>query len=106
LLILAFLNIIGLAPTIGGVEKYLVLKQIIAQGNLIAGIIFILNTILMVVLLLKIIYPMFEIAIKDGSDREYEIAKDIEYDLSLILPILFTAIAMVAFIFSYKFLNF
>lgn len=106
LLIFALLNIIGLVPAIGSLEKYFALKHIIGGHNVVAGIILAINSVLLLVLSIKIIYPMFEIAVRNTDPKTYEIAKNIEYDLNLILPILLTGLTMVTLCFFSNLLSF
>lgn len=100
LLAFALLNIVGLVPAIGLVEKYLIIKQIIIRNHaLINGLIFLVNVALNIICIVKILYPMIEISSKNNNPKSYEVAKEIEYDLSLILPILLLFLTMVLLIY-------
>lgn len=98
-LILGLLNITGLAPTIGGMEKYLALKQILLDHNLIAFAVLLINTILLLVISIRIIYPMLEFPGQNQNPKHHEVAKDIESNLSLILPILIVGLIMALLLF-------
>lgn len=103
MLILTLLSIVGLLPGAGMLEKYWLLKSIIANRSWISGIILLINLLLLLVCIARIIYPMIEIFSKDNNSKNYEIskkiAKNIELDLGLILPIFLTVVLIVVILF-------
>lgn len=104
--IFALLNLSGLSPSIGALEKYWLLKTIVNAKSIANAVIMLLNLLLYLVCIAKVIYPMIEILAKNNSknpsvakENDIEIAKEIELDLSLILPmvILSSALFILAF---------
>jgi len=87
-LIFALLNLSGLIPSIGMVEKYWLFRELINDKSLVSGLVLLANIGLVFFCGLRMVYPMLEISSKNNSQQNYEIAKKIELDLSLILPTL------------------
>ncbi len=102
-LIFALLNLSGLAPSIGILEKFWLVKAVIADKSLTNGLIIMLNLALYLACVIKIVYPMIEISTQDKNPESYEIAKDIESNLSLILPIL--TIVAILFVLVFPFIT-
>ena len=90
LLIFTLLNFSGLVPAVGMIEKYWLFKEVITNRSFIGAGVVLLNILLCLVCSAKMIYPMLEISAKNSSEEKNgteEIAREIELDLSLILPI-------------------
>lgn len=85
LFIFALLNIVGFVPSIGLVEKYLLIKQIIKNHYLIFGIAVLLNIILNFVCIIKIIYPIIR-ASQIYSKSVIDESAKIEQNRFLIIP--------------------
>ena len=88
-LIFALLNLSGLIPAIGMAEKYWLFKDVINDKAVLNGLVVLINIGLCLVCSVRMIYPMLEISSKNNNPKNYQTAKDIEWDLSLILPTLF-----------------
>jgi len=103
MLILILFSIAGLLPGSGMLDKYWLLKSVIASGSWIGAMILLINLLLVLICIIKIIYPMIEIFGKNNNQKSYEIssaiAKDIELDLNLILPIFLTILLIVMMLF-------
>jgi formate hydrogenlyase subunit 3/multisubunit Na+/H+ antiporter MnhD subunit len=97
LFIFAVANLIGIAPALGLIEKLALLK-IISQKNLVvAGIIFGINFLSLIVFSWKNFYPIFLLPKETKSENQKsskEIAKDIDSDSSLILTPLVVAVSL------------
>lgn len=91
LLIFALANMIGIAPAIGAVEKFFLLKIIIQKKLWLSAAIFLVNFITLALFSWKMLYPLF--LRKEKSDKN-ELAKDIDFDSSLILTGLTVAVIM------------
>jgi formate hydrogenlyase subunit 3/multisubunit Na+/H+ antiporter MnhD subunit len=98
-LVAALFNIAGLFPGVGMLEKYWLFRQIIKNNLTIEGIILCANLFLVVAIIIKTILPMVEIATKKGNQMDYDIAKDIETDFSLVMPIFIGSLFLIAAVF-------
>jgi hypothetical protein len=105
-LISALLNSLGLFLGIGALEKYWLLKTAFFDQSWLSLSVLVCNIVLSVICVLRMIYPMLEISTKNNNPENYEIAKAIELDLNLMLPILILPCALTFIllaIFIYKF---
>ncbi len=104
LFVFAIVNLIGLAPAIGAIEKFFLLKIIFQKELIIAGVIFGINFFSLIAFAWKIFYTIFlpkqksenisEIKHNEKKavaevtkevDKENDLAKEIDLDSSLIL---------------------
>ena len=95
----ALLNIVGLFPGVGMVEKYWLFRQIIGNKLAIEGIVVCINLFLVAAIIIKMMLPMIEISAAKNQERDYQIAKDIETDFSLVMPIFVGSLFLIAAIF-------
>jgi len=94
LLIFAVANLMGLAPTIGAVSNFFLIKIFFKNGLILAPIIFTLNFVTLLIFSWRIFLPLFlHDEIKRSKDDEL-LAKNIDSDSSLILSALVIAIIM------------
>ena len=101
LFIFAIFNLIGLAPGIGAVEKFYLIKILFQKELIVPGIIFGINFISLLLFAWKVIYPLFlhdpesdpEISAEEIKSAG-EIAKAIDFDSSLILTALIVAVTI------------
>ncbi len=92
LFVFGILNLIGIAPGIGAVENFFLLKIIWQKKLIIPEIIFVVNALALVLFAVKIFYPLF--SRDETSEAAKKIAEEIDYDSSLILTTLTLAIAI------------
>jgi formate hydrogenlyase subunit 3/multisubunit Na+/H+ antiporter MnhD subunit len=105
LLAFALLSFIGLAPSIGGLEKFFLLKIIIGKKMLIAGAIFMINFLTLSLFSCRIFWQFFHHNKRDlVSENEIDIAKKIDLDSGLILSALLLAVLMFLFLIFNPFL--
>jgi len=106
-LIFGLINLVGIAPGIGMIAKYFLLKQAITDHSFINCLIIIVNSVLNIFCLLKIIYPMFDANHKQASDLSLGVAKKIEFNFGLMLPmILIASLIFFGFLFPGIIVNF
>ncbi|MES2678134.1 MAG: hypothetical protein V4612_07505 [Pseudomonadota bacterium] len=89
-LIFALLNLSGLIPAIGMVEKYWLFKVAFNDKSLLNALLLLTNIGLVLICIFRMVYPMLEISEKKSKNDEIikKIAWEIEWDLNLILPLL------------------
>jgi multicomponent Na+:H+ antiporter subunit D len=87
-LIFALLNLSGLAPAVGVLEKFWLAKAVISGKSLTNGLIMLINLALYLICIVKVVYPMIEISTRNQNKEKSDIAKEIELNLSLMSPIL------------------
>lgn len=104
LFIFGILNLAGAAPSIGAVEKFFLLKIIFKQKLLISGLAFFANFIGLSIFAWKVFYPFFWRNQEQKSQNDQELAKNIDFDSSLILTALTVAIAMFLSLIFFPFL--
>lgn len=80
-LIFAFLNLAGIIPAAGMIEKYWLLRDIVINQSWMMFFIVFGNIILLLICAAKVIYPMLEIRKEKSTIENY-----IEQDLSLVAP--------------------
>ena len=106
-LIFGLINLVGISPGIGIIAKYFLLKQAITDHYFINCLIIIINSVLNMFCLLKIVYPMFDVSHKQTSDLNLNVAKKIEFNFGLMLPMIFIASLMFfGFLFPEIIINF
>lgn len=105
LFIFAIANIIGIAPGVGAVEKFFLLKVIFEKKLFLSGIIFIINFVSLGIFSWKIFYPLFRKPSEPKPADDINLAKDIDYDSSLILTALIVAIAIFLSLVFFPFLT-
>lgn len=106
LFIFAILNFIGLAPAIGGVEKFLIFKILLSEKSLISWAVVFINIAALICFLIKVSLALFS-KVKDEQDHgSYDIiAKDIDYDSQLILTSIILAIVIILGLVLYPFIS-
>lgn len=92
--IFALLNMAGPAPGIGAVEKFFLIKAMIKNGLGLSALIFLVNFITLGLFAWKTVYPLFLRLSEPRLAADAELAKNIDFDSSLILTGLVTALAM------------
>jgi formate hydrogenlyase subunit 3/multisubunit Na+/H+ antiporter MnhD subunit len=100
----ALLNLVGLAPSVGLLEKFWLVKAVFHDRSLGNGLIMIVNFVLCLFCIVKVFYPMIEISARSQNKEKSEIAKDIELNLALISPILIIPLILI-FLFIMNFFN-
>jgi formate hydrogenlyase subunit 3/multisubunit Na+/H+ antiporter MnhD subunit len=101
-LILGILSLIGLAPALSAIEKIQLIKIILDERLLISGLVLIINILTIVIFAWKLLNPLFLKSDQDKySETDIELAKTIDTDSSLIVPILVTTVAMILLIFPF-----
>ena len=105
LFIFAIANIIGIAPGVGAVEKFFLLKVIFEKKLFLSGIIFVINFVSLGIFSWKIFYPLFLKPSEPKLADDINLAKDIDYDSSLILTALIVAIAIFLSLVFFPFLT-
>jgi formate hydrogenlyase subunit 3/multisubunit Na+/H+ antiporter MnhD subunit len=101
LMIFTFLNIIGIAPTLGIAEKILLIKILFQQQFSLPVIIFACNQLLLIIFAIRLFYPMFlnDSQNNNQKEREISLAKDTDLDSNLILPPSMIALALILLLF-------
>lgn len=100
LLCFALLNLLGLVPAIGLVEKYLLIKNYFTFGFNMNFLIILANLFLVFLVIIRIVYPMVDDDI-NHNQNDVILAKKIDHNLSFILPAFIVALLMFfSFIFS------
>ncbi len=94
LLIFAILNLIGIAPGIGALEKFYLLKILVTKKLFLASAIFAVNCVTLILLACRLFYLFFSQSDDKKSEQNVLWAKNIDFDSSLILTALVTAIAI------------
>ncbi len=95
LLIFAIVNLMGMAPGVGLVEKFFLLKVIFKQKLILSIGIILVNFITLFAFAWKLIWPLFSRLENARSQKDQELAKSIDFDSSLILTAFTTAIVIV-----------
>lgn len=106
LLIFAVLNLAGLAPGIGAIENFFFIKIILQKNLLLSAVILVLNFMALAAFSWKIIYPLFlkSDEKESAAKADIELARNIDFDSSLILTALIVAIAMFLSLIFFPFL--
>jgi formate hydrogenlyase subunit 3/multisubunit Na+/H+ antiporter MnhD subunit len=95
LLIFALANLMGIAPGVGAVEKFFLLKVIFKQKLIVSAVIILVNFVTLAAFAWKAILPFFYRPEEARSQTDQELAKSIDFDSSLILTAFTTAVAIV-----------
>ncbi len=95
LFVFAVANLIGIAPGVGAVEKFFLLKVIFKQKLIISSLVVLVNFATLAAFVWKVILPFFNPIETSKSQSEQELAKSIDFDSSLILTAFTTAIIIV-----------
>ncbi len=95
LLLFALGNLLGIAPGVGVVEKFFLLKVIFKQKLIVSAMIILVNFITLVAFAWKAILPFFYHSKEARSQIDQELAKSIDFDSSLILSAFTTAVLIV-----------
>lgn len=104
LLIFAIANMAGLAPGIGFLEKFFIIKIILQKKLFLSGLIILINSLSLLVFAGKMIYPFF-LCQDEQNTNDLSLAKDIEYDSSLILSTVTVAIVIFLSLIFFPFLT-
>ncbi len=94
LLVFSVANLAGFAPSIGMIEKYSLIKILAGKSLILPEIIFTMNLIILIIFSWKLLYPLF--LRHQLSQTDSNLAKDIDFDSSLILSALVIALAMIS----------
>ncbi len=94
LLLFALANMAGIAPAVGLIEKFFIFKIILEKDLWISLAILLVNFIGVAAFSYKIFRPLFSRQIKNISEDDIAIAKNIDFDSNLILTGLVVAILM------------
>lgn len=97
-------NLVGMAPAIGAVEKFFLLKIILKKKLLLSGLIFLVNFVGLVGFAWKNLYPFFCRTNDQKLQSDLEFAKSVDFDSSLILTALTVAIVMFLSLIFFPFL--
>jgi len=100
-LVFALLNLSGIVPAVGILEKFWLVKAVISGKSLANGLLMLLNLALYLICVTKVVYPMIENFAKNQDKEKSNIAKEIELNLSLMVPILI--IPAILFILAFPF---
>ena len=95
LLVFALANLVGIAPGIGVLEKIYLAKILLKKKLFLANLIFLSNLVTLLIFSLRLIYQLFSPSKTKRSPENILWAKNIDFDSSLILSSLITAIAIV-----------
>ncbi len=95
LMIFAFANLVGLAPTNAIAEKLALLKVILQNNLFIGGLIFAINFFTLAFFAGKLFFPMFAPLEKPRSQNDKELAAKIDSSTSLMLTSLVVAVTMI-----------
>lgn len=92
LLAFACLNLLGLAPSIGVLEKFFLIKILFQKKIFLATAIFIVNFATLSLFTCRLFYLLLSKPELEKSEADLQLAKTIDFDSSLILTALITAI--------------
>ncbi len=93
LFIFGVASLIGIAPSIGAMDKFFLLKIIIQKKLLIPQIIFGVNFVSLLLFSWKVFFPLF-IRQTEQSKGDEDLGREIDFDSSLILTTLIVALTM------------
>ncbi len=101
LMIFAFLNMIGIVPGLGLLEKFLLIKTLFDQQLSSPIIILTCNQLLLIIFAIRLFHPMF---LKNNQNpnleqQETSLAKDTDLDSGLILPPSIIALTLILLLF-------
>lgn len=104
LFLLAISNMIGISPAIALVKNFFIMKVIFTKGLTVSMVIFGLNSLSLIIFAIKILYPLVFGRVEKRSQADEALARDIDYDSSLMLIPLLFGIAMIMALIFFKFL--
>ena len=96
LLLFGFLNLSGVAPALGMVEKYSLLKIALQNNLFLVQIFFITNSICLFLFTVKLFFPLFLKAETIKSEHDKKLAEKIDTASSLMLSALVVAVIIFA----------
>ena len=108
LFIFGILNLVGAAPALGALEKLFLIKIIFQKKLWISGLILFTNFAGLTFFCWKIFRPLFLRAdqeIPQADSHDFTLAKNIDFDSSLILTALTVAVAMLLGLIFFPLLN-
>lgn len=94
LLIFGLLDTIGLSPTIGTVEKFLIIKTIFREKLWLSAVILAVNFVSLALFIWKMFFPFFRRLNEAKNPEDIELARNIDFDSSLMLTGLVLAVIM------------
>jgi formate hydrogenlyase subunit 3/multisubunit Na+/H+ antiporter MnhD subunit len=92
--IFAILNLVGIVPGVGAVEKFFLLKIIISEKLYLSAAIIAFNFLSLGLFAWKIFYPLFLKLEQPRPDGDLELIKNIDFDSNLILTPLIIAVVI------------
>ena len=95
LFIFAGLNMLGVAPGVGVVEKFFLIKILLKKKLVVSAIAFVINIMSLAIFMWKICYPLFLNPQKTSSQTDITLAKNIDFDSNLTLPSFVIALSLV-----------
>ncbi|NBV05728.1 MAG: hypothetical protein EBS06_00625 [Proteobacteria bacterium] len=95
LLAFALLNLIGIVPTISALEKFFLAKIILQKKIFLTAAIFVSNALILALFSCRLFYILLSKSEVTRSEHDLKLAKDIDFDSSLTLTALITAIMLV-----------
>ncbi len=104
LLIFAIVSMAGLLPTIGAIEKFHLVKIIWQEHLWISATIVVINSATLMIFAGKMLYYFLSHSDENMSEENSARARDIDFDSSLILTALLTALMMIFGLFVTKFI--
>lgn len=105
LLTFGIANMAGVAPGIGGVEKFFLLKIILQKKMWLALSLFLLNILSLVLFFWKMFWPFFIREKEVRAAEDLDLAKNIDFDSSLILTALTVAVVIFLGLILFPFLT-
>jgi formate hydrogenlyase subunit 3/multisubunit Na+/H+ antiporter MnhD subunit len=105
--IFAVMNLTGIVPGIGALEKFFLLKIIVKKKLFIAGGVFLVNFLSLLLFAWKIFYPLFARLEQPRSTSDIELIKNIDFDSGLILtPLIVAVVIFLGLVFFPLIINF
>ena len=104
LLFFSLLNLIGVVPSIGVLEKFFLLKILLKKKLLLGGLIFLTNTTILILFTCRMAFFLLSQG-EPKSEADAMLAKAIDFDSSLILTAIITSIVIFMAIIFYPLLT-
>lgn len=98
-------SLIGIAPSIGAVDKFYLLKIIVQKKLLIPQIIFGVNFVSLAFFAWKVFFPLFMPSQSEQLKGDEDLGREIDFDSSLILTTLIVALTMFLGLILFPFLT-
>ncbi len=105
LLIFSLANLIGVVPGIGILEKFFLLKILLKKKLILGGLIFLTNSTILILFACRLVFLLLYKQESQQSESDFTLAKVIDFDSSLILTALITAIIIFLAIIFYPLLT-